>query len=130
MWVTGVYIPNHDIYLYMYMKCISSSLFVYLAFKHFVLFECHWWVFCRRNARLAQISKIAILVSMMSLFTTTGTISLMVDLFISRRYHKPSSQHFCVDMNYHWYGPTKMYKLTVHKTLNFWNLKLFYLWYR
>ena len=43
--------------------------------------------------------------------------------FFPRGYHQPRSQHFCADMNYHWYG--YIYKLTVYKILNFWNAKAF-----
>ena len=38
------------------------------------------------------------------------------DLF-PRGYHQPSSQHFCVDLSYHWY--VHVYKLTVYKTFEF-----------
>ena len=40
-----------------------------------------------------------------------------------RGYHKPSSQHFCADMNYNWYG--YIYKLTVNKTENIRNYQAF-----
>ena len=38
-------------------------------------------------------------------------------VLIPRAYHQPLRQHFCADMNYHWYG--HIYKLTVYKTFNF-----------
>ena len=38
-------------------------------------------------------------------------------------YHQPSSQHFCTDMNYYWYG--HIYKLIVYKIMNFWHTKVF-----
>ena len=41
---------------------------LYLAFLTFFGFERHWWVFCRRNARMAYILNL-VLVSMMSLFS-------------------------------------------------------------
>ena len=63
------------------------------------------------------------IVFMMSLFTTTGSMPTAGGVFIPWGYHQPSSQHFCVDMNYHWYGHT--YKLNVYKTSNFWNTKAF-----
>ena len=38
-------------------------------------------------------------------------------VLILRGYHQLSSQHFCADMNYHWYG--HIYKLFVYKTFEF-----------
>ena len=46
-----------------------------------------------------------------------------VEVVIPRGVHQHSNQHLCVDWSYHWYVHTL--KLTVNKTLNFWNTKAF-----
>lgn len=59
---------------------------------------------------------ISILVYTMRLFTTTG---LCLSFFIPRWYHRPSCQHFFIDMNYHWYCLNHV--STVFKTLHLLN---------
>ena len=49
---------------------------------NFFGFNRHWWVFCRRNARLAYIQNL-VLVSMISVFTITGSMPLLVEIYFA-----------------------------------------------
>ena len=83
---------------------------------NFLGFERHWWVFCRRNVRLAYILNL-VLVSMMSLLTTTWSMPLLVEIYLPEGITSPVVSTLCADMNCHWYG--YIYKFTVYKFLNF-----------
>ena len=91
--------------IFRHMKCNLEKrsaargliLFFIWLFNIF-LFERHWWVFCRRNARLAYIQNL-VLVSMMSLFTTTGSMPLLVEIYFPEGITSPVVSTFCADMN-------------------------------
>ena len=70
---------------------------------NFFGFERLRWVFCRRNARLAYKLNL-VLVSMMSSFTTTGSMPLLVEIYFPEGITSPVVSTFCADMNCHWYG--------------------------
>ena len=70
---------------------------------NFFVFERHWWVFCRRNERPTYMLNL-VLVSMMSLFTTTWSMPLLVEIYFPEGITSPVVSTFCADMNCQWYG--------------------------